>query len=200
MKLEHLFAPDSLPGAWGKRDVHGLALDSRKVREGYLFAALKGEIQDGRNFIPEAIEHGARIILLQKEDTSVHAEGLSPDIVEKNDDRFLWVYEPYPGQRLAQLAARFTHASLKILVAVTGTNGKAPQQNFSVRYGGQAGFKAASLGTLGLSGVDVDPRENFSLTTPDCITLHSVLQFLKDRGFDHVYHGGFKPWFKAKPS
>ena len=38
---------------------------------------------------------------------------------------------------------------------------KAPQQNFSVRYGGRPVLKQPVLGTLGLSGVDVDPQGKF---------------------------------------
>ncbi|MBW1702009.1 MAG: UDP-N-acetylmuramoyl-L-alanyl-D-glutamate--2,6-diaminopimelate ligase, partial [Deltaproteobacteria bacterium] len=41
------------------REIEGLAYDSREVKPGYLFVALRGSTQDGHDFVKEAIRNGA---------------------------------------------------------------------------------------------------------------------------------------------
>ena len=47
-------------------DIKGIAYNSNKVEEGYLFVAIKGFEQDGHEFINEAIENGAVAILIEE--------------------------------------------------------------------------------------------------------------------------------------
>ena len=47
----------------GDIEIKGMTADSRRVAPGYLFAALKGTVSDGRDYIPQAIEKGAAAIL-----------------------------------------------------------------------------------------------------------------------------------------
>ena len=58
-KLKDLF-PDAPSG---ETVITGMTADSRRVKPGYLFAALKGSVTDGSRFIPDAIEKGAAAIL-----------------------------------------------------------------------------------------------------------------------------------------
>src|SRR3972149_2632968 len=48
-------------------DISGIAYDSRKVKEGYLFVAIKGEKYDGHDFITEAIKKGAVAVVYERE-------------------------------------------------------------------------------------------------------------------------------------
>ena len=62
MNLAALFPGKNLPATV---EVTGLSADSRKIRPGFVFAALKGVAADGREFIPQAIEKGAAAIIGQ---------------------------------------------------------------------------------------------------------------------------------------
>ena len=50
----------------GGLEISGIALDSQKVGRGYLFAALRGEKQDGHSYIKPALERGAAALLLER--------------------------------------------------------------------------------------------------------------------------------------
>ncbi|MBL7686122.1 MAG: UDP-N-acetylmuramoyl-L-alanyl-D-glutamate--2,6-diaminopimelate ligase, partial [Deltaproteobacteria bacterium] len=91
-------------------EIEGITYDSRKVRPGSLFVAMKGEVSDGHHYIPQAIEQGAAAIV--GEDC---CKSSVPLILVKNSRAVL-----------AQLAKKwFEDPSASIdLVGVTGTNGK----------------------------------------------------------------------------
>ena len=90
-------------------EICGVTADSRKVRPGYLFAALPGAKVDGRSFIPTALQAGASAILAGE----AHPELPVP------------VAHAWDVRRAYALAAgAFYGAQPKTCVAVTGTNGK----------------------------------------------------------------------------
>jgi len=152
-------------------DVTGLALDSRAVKPGDLFAALPGAKVDGRSFIKTAIDKGA-VAILAPTGTQIDR----PDIALITDDE--------PRRRLAHIASRFYGAQPEVTVAVTGTNGKTSVVNFTRQIWSQLGLSAASLGTLGLHA----PHrvEKGALTTPDSISLHRDLAELAQSGVSHL--------------
>ena len=152
-------------------DVTGLALDSRAVKPGDLFAALPGAKVDGRSFIKTAIDKGA-VAILAPTGTQIDR----PDIALITDDE--------PRRRLAHIASRFYGAQPDVTVAVTGTNGKTSVVNFTRQIWSQLGLSAASLGTLGLHA----PHrvEKGALTTPDSISLHRDLAELAQAGVSHL--------------
>ncbi|MFZ5609560.1 MAG: UDP-N-acetylmuramoyl-L-alanyl-D-glutamate--2,6-diaminopimelate ligase [Pseudomonadota bacterium] len=151
--------------------IEGLALDSRKVGRGYLFAALKGAREDGLQYVPDAVARGARVILLEKGAPRPATDAL---VVEGANARRL----------LARLAARFYDRQPAHLAAVTGTNGKSSVVDMFRQLATLVGHRAASIGTLGVN-VDGVPRP-FGLTTPDPITLHEALARLADEGVSHA--------------
>ena len=61
-------------------EITGVDIDSRKVKPGHLFVAMRGTQVDGHQFIPKAIELGAAAILC--EDMSWYEAGVSPTIVQ----------------------------------------------------------------------------------------------------------------------
>lgn len=152
-------------------DIRGLALDSRKVEPGFLFAALPGTKKDGRDYIPEAIERGAVVIL-----TGTNGFGDVPGVVQIND--------PEPRRRLAHIAAKFYGPQPQCIAAVTGTNGKTSVTNFVYQIWTELGRSAACIGTLGVHSPDVDT--DHGLTTPDSITLQRTLSALAAAGTTHV--------------
>ncbi|MCG8442279.1 MAG: UDP-N-acetylmuramoyl-L-alanyl-D-glutamate--2,6-diaminopimelate ligase, partial [Caulobacterales bacterium] len=164
MKLSALIAPDR-PAA--DVEITGLAADSRAVRPGYLFAALKGVAADGRDFIPEALKAGAAAVLA--------APDAGPLPVAH-------IADANPRRRLAEIAARFYPGQPDTLVAVTGTNGKSSTVEFLRQIWAAAGRPAASLGTLGVRvGDDI---ADLGHTTPDPIAVHAALDRLAATGCD----------------
>src|SRR5262249_4524738 len=89
--------------------ITGLTADSRAVRPGYLFAALRGNKVDGRDFIPAALAQGAAAILLPE----------GSDLPQLPDNVAL-ATAANPRRALALLAARFNGRQPKTIAAVTG--------------------------------------------------------------------------------
>ena len=115
----------------------GLTLDSRKVKPGFLFAALAGARQDGAAFVADAVGRGAVAIL-----AALDAElpPLDPAIVV--------VRATNPRRRVALMAAAFAGPQPATIAAVTGTNGKSSTVHFVRHIWEALGLKAASVGTL----------------------------------------------------
>ncbi|MGH6854049.1 MAG: UDP-N-acetylmuramoyl-L-alanyl-D-glutamate--2,6-diaminopimelate ligase [Aestuariivirga sp.] len=147
--------------------VSGLTADSREVKPGYVFAALPGSIADGASFIAKAVAAGAVAV--------VAPEGVTasvPVIACAN-----------PRRLFALMAARFFGAQPELVVAVTGTNGKTSVAAFVREIWTSMGFRAASLGTVGLLGPS--GAVELALTTPDPVQLHKLVSGL---AADHVQH------------
>ena len=157
--------------AAGNVDVRGLTADSREVRPGYLFAALPGSRADGADFIADAVDHGAVAVLAP--------EGLRADFPEVR-----LLTDANPRRRLALMAARFYPAQPRVIVAVTGTNGKTSVAAFACQIWERMGRRAAALGTLGVVGRGV--ARSLAHTTPDPVALHRVLAELAEAGVDNL--------------
>lgn len=152
--------------------ISGLTADSRSVRDGMLFAALPGAQADGRAFVPQAIAAGAIAILAPEGSALTVPEGVT------------LVTSPQPRRAFARMAAFFHGRQPTTVVAVTGTNGKTSTAVFTEQLWTALGHKAASLGTLGVTG-PVFHREG-RLTTPDPVLLHEILAQAADAGVDHL--------------
>jgi UDP-N-acetylmuramoyl-L-alanyl-D-glutamate--2,6-diaminopimelate ligase len=152
-------------------EVLGLAVDSRNVKPGFLFAALPGSRTDGRRFIDDAIARGAVAVLAE------------PDVQLPRADVAM-IADPNPRRRLALMAARFYGRQPRTIAAVTGTAGKTSVASFARQLWTELGFQAASLGTLGI--VAPGMARYGSLTTPDPIELHKDLAELAAAGIDHL--------------
>ncbi len=152
-------------------EIAGLSSDSRSVRSGYLFAALAGSKLDGSRFINDAIAKGAVAVLS------------APDVAVPNDAVYK-LTASNPRRQFASLVARFYGPQPDTIVAVTGTNGKTSVASFTRQIWQQAGFPAASIGTLGVFAPGYE--KPLGLTSPDPVMLHQSLQALKARGVEHV--------------
>lgn len=149
-----LAAPDRDP------EVTGLTADSRAVRPGDLFAALPGSRADGRTYIAGALAAGASAVLRAPAGTAEQVPGV---VVEAAN----------PRRALALMAAAFYGRQPEFVAGVTGTSGKSSTVSFARQIWTLLGYRAASLGTLGIQAPELD--EAGSLTTPDPITLHHRL-------------------------
>ena len=168
-RLSQLLGLAEAPDVW----VSGLALDSRAVRSGDLFAALPGTRHDGAAFIDQAIARGATAVLAAE--GAVDPARYAVPVVTVAD----------PRRTLAEIAARFFGAQPDHVVAVTGTNGKSSVVEFLRQLWKRRGLAAASVGTLGVRGVGADPAAT-GLTSPDPVTLHRLLAGLAEEGCTHA--------------
>ncbi|MFL5270007.1 MAG: Mur ligase family protein, partial [Stellaceae bacterium] len=164
------------PAGFSDLDIVGVTADSRKVEPGFLFAALRGAQQDGRNFAADAAARGA-VAILTGPDGGL---ALSPE----QRSRVAILTDTAPHRRLALLAARFHGRQPRTIAAVTGTNGKTSVVHFAREIWAATGYPAASLGTLGL--VTAAERRPGALTTPDPVALHCDLAALAARGIENV--------------
>ncbi|MDX1781390.1 MAG: UDP-N-acetylmuramoyl-L-alanyl-D-glutamate--2,6-diaminopimelate ligase [Thalassovita sp.] len=156
--------------------IAGLAVDSREVRKGYLFAALPGTQVHGATFIETALEQGADAILTDAEGARIAAHSLA------GQDAALIVAED-PRQTLAFTAALWFGAQPATMVAVTGTNGKTSVATFTRQIWSELGHEAVNLGTTGVEGAYQAALHH---TTPEPITLHRMLAECAAEGVTHA--------------
>lgn len=152
-------------------EITGVTADSRRVRPGYLFAALPGSQSDGRAFVPQALSAGAAAVLAADgEPLAIQAPVVSAVDVRR---------------AYALAASAFYGAQPATCVAVTGTNGKTSVAAFCRQLFERLGRKAASMGTLGVvtGGESLTPP---GLTTPDAADVARLMSELAGRGVTHV--------------
>lgn len=163
MKLDKLLAGAS------SIEITGITADSRKVRPGFLFAALQGVAKDGRDYIDTAIKAGAVAVLTD----SRPGEWSVPAVKSAE-----------PRLALATAAAAFYPRQPATVAAVTGTNGKSSTVDFLRQIWAHMGRKAASMGTLGAIGPS--GRVDLGHTTPDPVAIHETLDNLAGEGVTHA--------------
>jgi UDP-N-acetylmuramoyl-L-alanyl-D-glutamate--2,6-diaminopimelate ligase len=169
MTLARLIGSDAAtPKGAESLAIAGLTADSREVKPGFLFAALPGTSVDGAQFIPDAISRGAAAIVSGR----AVATDKIPVVATAN-----------PRRLFALMAARFFGRQPDLVTAVTGTNGKTSVASFVREIWTAMGFRAASIGTIGVVG----PSGSAYLehTTPDPVKLHETVAELAG---DHVNH------------
>jgi UDP-N-acetylmuramoyl-L-alanyl-D-glutamate--2,6-diaminopimelate ligase len=164
-----LLGPDAAaPAAAGALAVAGLTADSREVKPGFVFAAMPGTKADGTAFVPQAAAKGAVAIVSQAPVTA------SIPVIRTGNVR----------QLFARMAARFYGAQPDVVAAVTGTNGKTSVASFVRQIWETMGFRAASIGTIGITGPS--GSRYLQHTTPDPVTLHAALAELAEDGVKHL--------------
>ncbi len=156
--------------------ITGLAVDSRQVKPGHLFAALPGSKVHGGEFIQYALRMGAAAILTDREGAAIAKAELAAS------DAALVLAED-PRQALAFAAALWFGRQPETMVAVTGTSGKTSVATFTRQIWQALGRPAANLGTMGVLGDFTAPLAH---TTPEPITLHRLLRDMADAGITHA--------------
>ncbi len=157
-------------------ELSGIAFDSRQVKNGYAFFAIRGTDHDGHHYIDQAIKSGA---------TSIVAEEL-PD---KKVDGVTYVKVSSSQQALGQAASHWYDDPSEDLtvVGVTGTNGKTTVATLLYQIMMMSGEKAGLVSTAEtMIGAEQRPRTDNTPTTPDPITLHALLREMADEGCSYV--------------
>lgn len=159
-----------------KAEVTGIAVDSRDVKRGFLFAALPGTRVHGGEFIQYALRMGAGAVLTD----TMGARIAAPEL-EQSEAALIVVEDP--RQVLAFTAALWFGAQPAHMVAVTGTNGKTSVATFCRQIWTELDRNAINLGTTGVEGTWSAP---LSHTTPEPITLHRTLAEATRHGITHA--------------
>ena len=176
MKLSDIIKNVEVRQIVGDSDVEILALqlDSRKVEQGSLFFAVKGTAADGHNYIPKAVEAGAKAIVCQT-------------IPENPADGVTFVMVDNTEQIVGQMATNFFNdpTSRLTLVGVTGTNGKTTIATVLYNMFRALGYKCGLLSTV-CNYIDGEaiPTEH---TTPDPITLNQLLNEMVEAGCSFAF-------------
>jgi UDP-N-acetylmuramoyl-L-alanyl-D-glutamate--2,6-diaminopimelate ligase len=142
--------------------IRGIAYDSRLVREGYLFVAMKGERTAGTHFLRQALDRGAAAVAAEEE------TGLESEVAA--------IKVPDGRRFLAQASRAFFRdpSSQLRLVAITGTNGKTTTSYLVDAVLRQDLRRACVVGTIGNKiGDRTFPTER---TTPEASDLMRFLQ------------------------
>jgi len=156
----------------GDQDVviKGITYDSRQVKPGFLFVAIKGFKADGHDYIVPAIQKGAVAVVAERK------VDLPPGTA--------WALAPSSRQALALMSARFfgDPSSRMKMIGVTGTNGKTTTTNLIAAVLKAAGHKTGLIGTIhNRIGNRVLPVKH---TTPEAPDLQQLLSEMVAEGVD----------------
>lgn len=152
-------------------EISGISIDSNKVKEGYLFAALRGEKTDGHRYIDSALRNGAVALLVEDAPENGYP-GIA--VIRAGDSR----------ESLARAAANYYgHPTKELTLAgVTGTNGKTTVTYLLESVWKEEGRNPGVIGTIeyryGGSKVEAP------MTTPESLDLMRMFREMRDAGID----------------
>ncbi|MBI3600974.1 MAG: UDP-N-acetylmuramoyl-L-alanyl-D-glutamate--2,6-diaminopimelate ligase [Nitrospinae bacterium] len=173
MKIREIFEGIDLIKVDGDmdREISAVCYDSRQVKNGSIFVAVKGLKSDGHNFLNDAVEKGARAVVVENNSRLPTPDSRLPTIISVPDSR----------KALALISDRFyCHPSEGMsIIGITGTNGKTTTSYLINSILGVEGFKTGIVGTI-------DYRFNGEIipaphTTPESLDLHSLFKRMADR-------------------
>ena len=157
-------------------DITGIAVDSRQVKDGFLFAAMPGSTVHGAEFTQYAVRMGAVAVL-----TDAKGAAMAADLMAKAGVAV--IITDAPREALSRTAALWFGAQPATMIAVTGTNGKTSVSTFVRQIWIEMGLSAVNLGTTGVEGAWTAPLAH---TTPEPITLHRALADAATNGITHA--------------
>ena len=176
MNLQHLLRHVDVTPTVGDcdKEISGIASDHRNVKSGYIFVCYEGVAVDGHDFIFQAAQNGADVIV---------GEQPSPKNLP-NDPTYL---QTKNGRiALSLIAANWygNPADCLKLIGITGTNGKTSTAYLVHSIFEASGLRSAIMGTVGhrYDGVVVPA----STTTPDPLTLHALFSQFVNAGLQYV--------------
>ena len=175
-KLEDILYKVRIISIRGERsvEVKNIFLDSRKVEEGSMFIAVRGEKFDGHDFIQQSIEQGAGVIVCEELPGLLNA---SVTYVQVKDAHEASAYIAHNF---------FNEPSSRIkLVGVTGTNGKTTIATLLFKLFSGLGYTCGLVSTVqNQIGKEIIPATH---TTPDAISLNALLRQMADAGCTYVF-------------
>jgi UDP-N-acetylmuramoyl-L-alanyl-D-glutamate--2,6-diaminopimelate ligase len=176
MKLQDVLYKAGIRSVAGKTDIEvkDIQIDSRKIKPGSVFVAVKGGAADGHQFIEKAIGSGAIAVVCETMPSATH-EGIVYVQVENSAAAAGYLAHNFFGQPSEKMK----------IVGVTGTNGKTTIATLLYKLFTSLGYKCGLLSTVeNHIGSKVVPATH---TTPDAISLNALLKQMKDEDCTHVF-------------
>lgn len=148
--------------------------NSKNIKKGSLFFAIKGTNVDGHTFVEEAVKSGAVAVVVQDLQLANYLKEKYPHIAI--------IYSENTRKSLAVTANKFyDNPSQHIkVVGITGTNGKTSVSNILAQFYSFAGLKAGVIGTINYRIEDEVISEGH--TTPDPIEWFKTIKLMKEKG------------------
>lgn len=176
MTLEQLIFKVPILETVGKtdREIKALVSDSRKACPDSLYVAVKGTLVNGHEYINSAVENGATVVVCEKIPAETNAE-------------ITYLRVEDSAKTLGRIAANFYgNPSEKLnLIGITGTNGKTSVTTILFDIFKNLGFKSALISTVEYRIADrIVPSTH---TTPDIITLNTLLSEAVDAGCEYAF-------------
>ena len=155
-------------------EINGIEIDSRKIKDGNAFIAIRGTQADGHDYISKAIELGAKAIICEKLPEKT-IESITYAVFSDTEDAVGKIATTFYGNPTEKLD----------LVGVTGTNGKTTIATLLYNLFRAFGYKAGLISTV-CNYIDGEaiPTEH---TTPDPITLNQLLGRMADEGCKYAF-------------
>ena len=156
-------------------EIKDIVYDSRKVSEGVMFVCLTGAETDGHKYIPEAVEKGASVIVVEREEAAAG--------IPENVTVIKVVSSRYALALMS--AAFFDYPDRKLTtIGVTGTKGKTTTTYGIRNILEKAGLKTGVIGTIGVTvGDTVISSDN---TTPESYDIHKHMAWMVSEGCRYV--------------
>lgn len=153
-------------------EVKDIINDSRKVSEGSLFLCIKGAVSDGHKYVPDVIQKGAKVLVVQ-------------DLVEAPEDVTVIKVEDSRYAMALIAAAWYGYPAEKLkVIGITGTKGKTTTTYMIRSILESAGHKVGLIGTIeAIIGDEVIPACN---TTPESMTIQEYFSRMVEIGCDCV--------------
>lgn len=155
-------------------EVNDLQIDSRQVKPGALFIAIRGTASDGHAFIQQALANGAVAIVVEQIPANL-PDGVTCVEVGNSAEAAGWLAHQFFGEPSTRLK----------LVGVTGTNGKTTVATLLYKLFSGLGYRCGLISTVeNLIAGDKIPATH---TTPDAVSLNRLLKQMQEADCSHVF-------------
>ena len=154
--------------------IKGISFDSKKISKSFIFIAIKGNNFDGHEFINEAINKGAILVIIEDKKAIKNLIKQKINFIISKNSRIL----------LSKISSNFFSNQPTFISAVTGTNGKTSVAHITKEIWEKSKISSASIGTIGL--ITKNFQQKLPLTTIDSILLHKKLDFLYKKKIGYV--------------
>ena len=168
----------NLPQNLSNSEINGVSFDSREVRGGFAFVAVKGVKTDGHLFIPQAVKAGAAAVICEDMEAYEKYSAQYPSV--------LFLYVKNARVALAVCSAEFYERACDKLtiIGITGTKGKTSTSFMTAAILKHAGIRTGIIGTNGAYFEDF--YEELEHSTPESRDLHRLFYEMQKRGATHI--------------
>ncbi len=178
MRLSALLAAlpsiQSQTGA-GDPEIAAITADSRRVKPGSLFVAVRGDTTDGHRFIGDALARGAAAIVAEEPHPAAQVVASPYCVTRDTHEALAWLAAAWNGFPARQL----------VMLGVTGTDGKTTTASLIHSILLAAGLRAGLISTVSAVIGDETLDTGFHVTTPDALDVQAYLARMVAAGLTH---------------